>query len=173
MPSLTIRELYVAELTDLYDAEQQVLRELPLLAAGSTSPDLRDTFDEHYRQTLRHVERLEALFRYLDERPSGPGCRPLRALIEEARIRNNRLDRGAELDAALIALAQRIEHYEIAGYRSASTYAERLLDINGVDVLQETLAEENGMDTRLVALALAGSSGGASRLRPSTALRAS
>ena len=170
---VTIRELYVAELTDLYDAEQQVLRELPLLAAGSTSPELRDIFDEHYRQTQRHVDRLEGLFRYLDERPRGSGCRALRAIIEDARIRNNRLDRGTALDAALIAVAQRIEHYEIGGYRSARTYAESLLDVSGAEVLQETLAEEDGMDGRLIAFTTASRQKAASRLRLSTTLKAS
>jgi ferritin-like metal-binding protein YciE len=171
---VTTRERYVAALTDLYDVEQQVLRELPLLAAGSTSSDLRDIFDEHYRQTQRHAERLEALFRHLDERPHGDGCLALRAMIEEARIRNNRIARGAALDAALIAVARRIEQYEIGGYRSARTYAEQLLDLSGADMLKETLLEEDGMDSRLIALSTAG--GGheaANRWQPSTALKAS
>jgi ferritin-like metal-binding protein YciE len=153
----TLRELYVAELNDLYAAEHQVLRELPLLSAGATSDELRAAFDAHYLQTLRHVDRLEALFDHLDERPRVVPCRGLRAIIEDARLRNGYLSPGAALDAALMAAGQRIEHYEIAAYRCARTYAMALADGRGAEMLLETLSEEDGMDQRLVALAMAGS----------------
>ena len=161
----TLRELYLTELNDLYDAEHQVLRELPLLSANASSDELREAFDRHYVQTLRHVDRLQALFRYLDERPRRVTCRPLRAIIEDSRLRNAPLSRGAALDAALIAAGQRIEHFEIAAYRSARTYAVSIDDAEGASVLQETLDEEGGMDTRLLELAMAGR-----RLAPVVAL---
>ena len=168
MPSVTIRDLYVVELTELYDAERQILCELPLLAAAATADDLRHAFDEHYRRTQRHVERLEEIFRDLDERPRGTGSRGLRAIIEDARLRNSQLDRGAALDAALLALAQRLEHHEIGAYRSARMYAERI-DDRSVALLDETLAEEEGMCRRLEALAAADAIGGVSR-RPVVAV---
>ncbi len=151
-----LRDLYFAELNELYDAEQQALRELPLLAAGATADELREAFDAHYRQTQRQLGRLEGLFRYLDERPRIVSCRSLRTIIEDARLRYSHLERGKARDAALIAAGQRIEHFEIAAYRSAHTYAVTLADLNGANVLQETLEEEGGMDERLVRLALAG-----------------
>jgi ferritin-like metal-binding protein YciE len=170
--SVTLRELYLAELNDLYDAEQQVLRELPLLSAGASSVELRDAFDVHYRQTQQHITRLEALFRYLDERPRLVSSRALRTIIEDSRLRYAQVDRGAVRDAALIAAAQRIEHYEIAAYRCARTYAVSIADLNGADILNETLEEEGGMDQRLVELAMAGGLTTTGHLDPSTWLRA-
>jgi ferritin-like metal-binding protein YciE len=156
MATITLRDLYLAELTDLFAAEQLLLYELPLLAAGATAAELREAFDAHYLQTQQHLERLARIFRALDERPRGGTCRALRAIVDDARTRNGHVDRTA-LDGALIAVGQRIEHYEIAGYRSARTYAVSLDDLAGADVLQETLDEEGGMDRRLVELAMAGS----------------
>jgi ferritin-like metal-binding protein YciE len=148
--------LYLAELNELYDAEQQVLRELPLLAAGATSAVLREVFDAHYRQTQQHVLRLERLFVQLDERPRSVSGRALRGIIEDARIRNGGLERGEVLDASLISAAQRIEHYEIASYRAAHSYALSLSDTDAADMLRKTLDEEDGMDRQLVGLAAAG-----------------
>jgi ferritin-like metal-binding protein YciE len=156
MSLIVFRELYLAELNDLYAAEHAVLHELPLLAAGAHAEELRLAFEHHYVQTRRHVQRLEALFQHLDERPRRASGRALRAIIEDARLRHAHIDRGQALDAALIAAAQRIEHYEIAAYRSAHGYAIALADVNGAGLLLETLEEEGGMDRTLVALARAG-----------------
>jgi len=165
MTAVALRDLYLAELNDLYDAEQQVLRELPLLAAGATSAALRDAFDAHYRQTQQHVARLERLFAHLDERPRSVSCRALRSIIEDARLRHGRLERGDVLDASLISAAQRIEHYEIAAYRCAHSYALSLSDTDAADLLQKTLDEEGGMDQRLAQLGAAGVLVTASRAR--------
>ncbi len=165
MSPVTLRDLYLTELNDLYDAEHQMLRELPLLAADASSDELRETFDRHYVQTLRHVERLEALFRYLDERPRQAHCRPLRVIIEDARQKHARVDRGRALDAALIAEAQRMEHFEIAAYRCARTYATSIADVGGARMLEETLEEENGMEARLGELMRTGGLVTASPLR--------
>jgi ferritin-like metal-binding protein YciE len=156
MTAVALRDLYLAELNDLYDAEQQMLRELPLLAAGATSAELREAFDAHYRQTQQHVARLERLFAHLEERPRTVSCRALRGIIEDARLRNGHLERGDMLDASLIAAAQRIEHYEIAAYRSAHAFALSLSDTDGAGLLQETLDEEGGMQQRLAKLAAVG-----------------
>ena len=156
MTAVALRDLYLAELNDLYDAEQQVLCELPLLAAGATSPALREAFDAHYRQTQQHVARLEGLFTQLDERPRPVSCRALRGIIEDARRRNGQLERGDVLDASLISVAQRIEHFEIAAYRCAHSYAMSLSDADGATVLQKTLDEEGGMDRQLAELAATG-----------------
>ena len=165
MTAVALRDLYLAELNDLYDAEQQVLCELPLLAAGATSPALREAFDTHYRQTQQHVARLERLFTQLDERPRPVSCRALRGIIEDARRRNGQLERGDVLDASLISVAQRIEHFEIAAYRCAHSYAMSLSDADGASVLQKTLDEEGGMDRQLAELAAAGVLVTASRAR--------
>jgi ferritin-like metal-binding protein YciE len=156
MSSVTIRDLYVAELSDLFDAEHQTLRELPLLAAGATAIELRDAFDRHYLETQRHLDRLTALFRDLEEWPRGTACHSLRVIIEDARMLNASVRRGAALDAALISMAQRIEQFEIAGYRSAWAHAMSLANATGIEVLQETLDEEGGMDRRLMELAAGG-----------------
>ena len=156
MTAVALRGLYLAELNDLFDAEQQGLCELPLLAAGATSPALRDAFDAHYRQTQQHVARLEQLFALLDERPRSVSCRALRGIIEDARVRNGHLERGDARDASLIAEAQRMEHYEIAAYCSAHAFAMSLSDSEGAEVLQTTLDEERGMEQRMVQLSAVG-----------------
>jgi ferritin-like metal-binding protein YciE len=158
----TIRNLYLAELHDLYEAEQQILLELPLLAASACTDELRRSFDEHYRETLRHIRRLDELFRHLDERPRPLHCRSLRAIIDDARLRKSQLPPGPALDAALIAFGHRVEHFEIAGYQAARHYALAVGDTVGATLLQETLKEEQAMDERLIQMALgsAGSSGG-------------
>src|SRR5687767_4504178 len=153
MTAVALRDLYLAELNDLYDVEQQVLRELPLMAAGATSAALRDAFDAHYRQTQQHVERLERLFDRLDERPRPHQARALLTLIEDSRARHSILERGDVRDAAVIAAAERIEHYEIAAYGCARAYAVTLGDHAAVDILTQTLQEERDMDQRLMALA--------------------
>jgi ferritin-like metal-binding protein YciE len=159
MPIVTIRDLYVIDLTELYHAECQILCELPLLSAAATADDLRDAFDEHYRRTLTHIDRLEHIFRELDERPRGGSSRSLRAVVEDARTRHALLDRGPALDAALIALARRMAHGEIGAYSSACTYARRLAGNRGGGLLEETLNEEERMAERLTALAAAGAAG--------------
>jgi ferritin-like metal-binding protein YciE len=165
MSLIAFRELYLAELNDLYAGEHVLLHELPLLAAGASSEELRSAFDLHYIQTRRHVQRLEALFRHLDERARLAGARALRAIIEDARLRHAHIDRGQALDAALIAMGQRIEHYEIAAYRSAHGYATSLADVNGARLLLETLEEEGGMDRRLTEILRAGDPRAASPLK--------
>jgi ferritin-like metal-binding protein YciE len=153
METVSWRDFYLAELGDLHDAEQQILLELPLMAASATSSALRDAFDEHYRQTQQHLERLEGLFAEIDERPRQTRCRAIRTLIEDGRLRVAGAEPGEIRDAALIAAAERIEHFEIASYRTARAYASRVDDGTSAALLDETLTEEIGMAQRLSTLA--------------------
>ena len=161
MPIVTLRDLYAAELHDLFDAEQQILQELPGMAARATSAELRNAFEDHYEQTLVHIERLELLFRQLDERPRLQPSEAMRGLVQGARRRAADAERGEVLDAALIAAAQRIEHYEIAAYGCARSYADTLGDPAAARLLQQTLDEEGRADQRLTEIAQRGINAGA------------
>jgi ferritin-like metal-binding protein YciE len=156
MPIVTLRDLYVAELQDLYDVEQQVLQVLPGMAARATSGELRTAFERHYEQTQVQIERLDLLFRQLNERAVGPPCEAIRGIVMQAHRRSAETERGEVLDAALIAAAQRIEHYEIASYGCVRTYAQVLGDHEASRILGQTLEEEGEMDQDLTAVASGG-----------------
>jgi ferritin-like metal-binding protein YciE len=153
---VTFRELYVDELNELYDAEQQVLRELPVMAARASSPTLRELLEACYRETQRHIERLVSLFSERDERPRATTCQAMRSLIEEARGRFAAFEQGEVLDAALIGTARRIEHYEIAAYGCACSYADILEDHPAKIALQESLDEAVTTEVSLTSLAAHG-----------------
>lgn len=153
MPIASLRDLYVAELRNLHDAEKQILQELPVLADKASSADLKHAFRTHLDETHVHVERLELLLHQVDEEPAGHPCEAIRGLIEEAHRRSAEAKQGDVLDAALIGAAQCIEHYEIAAYGCARTYAETLGDYEAAHVLQQTLDEEGEADHRLTRLA--------------------
>lgn len=153
MPIVTLRDLYVAELQDLSDAEQQMLLELPAMAASATSSVLREALDRHRDQTRIHAERVELLLRKLDAADSGRRCEAMLGLIQEGRRRIAATERGVVLDATLIGLAQRIEHYEIAGYGCARTYARTLGDGDAEKLLQQTLDEEGAAVAHLTRIA--------------------
>ena len=149
----SLRDLYVHELRDLFSAESQILKALPKLIKAASDPQLRQAFEEHLQVTERQVERLERLFEKLDEKPKGRKCIAMEGLIEEAK---EILGEDAEpdvRDAALIASAQKVEHYEIAGYGTVRTFARQLGDPEAVDLLQATLDEEGDADKRLTAIA--------------------
>jgi ferritin-like metal-binding protein YciE len=146
---VTIRDLYIVELSDLLDAEQQMLRELPLMSSRATSPGLRELFDEHYRETLRHVERLRMVFDRLDERPRTIVCHAIGGLIDDARERHGGWERGTTLDSALAGIAHHLEHFEIAGYEAAASFATALGDAEATTLLRETLGEEERAARRL------------------------
>jgi ferritin-like metal-binding protein YciE len=149
MPLTRIRELYVVELSEIYETEQEILRQLPLMAARSGSNAVRDAFEVHYRTTLRQVDRLLTIFDSLEERRR-PGTAPaIRGLVEEARLRQAFLDRGHLLDLALVTMGRRMEHYEMAAYSAAVAYAHGVEDVAGASLLIETLDEERRMDEAL------------------------
>ena len=148
-----LRELYIDELKDLYSAESQLLKALPKMAKAASSGELRQGFEEHLEQTKGQVQRLEQIFQKLGESPKGKKCRGMEGLIEEgSEVMEQDFD-GAVKDAALIGAAQRVEHYEIAGYGTVRSIAETLREDDHVSLLEETLKEEKETDEKLTQLA--------------------
>ncbi len=126
MPEKGLKELYIDELKDLYNAENQLVKALPKLAKAANSDELRQGFEEHLEQTKGHVQRLEQIFEMLDESPKGKKCKGMEGLIAEGSEAMEEDYEGSLLDAALIGAAQRVEHYEIAGYGTVRSMAETL-----------------------------------------------
>lgn len=149
----TISELYVTELKDLYSAERQLVVGLPRVAKAATSPQLVAAFEAHLEQTKRQVVRLEKIFEMLGEEPTGHMCKAMEGLMEEAADVVEDVEKGPLRDCALVVGAQKVEHYEISGYGSASALAKLLGEDQHVKLLQETLNEESDADYSLTALA--------------------
>ncbi|MFN2565070.1 MAG: ferritin-like domain-containing protein [Gemmatimonadaceae bacterium] len=149
----SLQALYVNNLKDLYSAEKQLLKALPKMAKAASHEELAANFTEHARVTERQVERLERIFADLGESPRGKKCVGMEGLIEEAQELLQEKPEPDVLDAGLIAKAQHVEHYEIAGYGTVRTYAETLGLAKHAELLQQTLEEEGEADKRLTALA--------------------
>jgi ferritin-like metal-binding protein YciE len=153
MPKDSLRELYIDELKDLYNAETQVVKALPKMAKAASNDQLRQAFEEHLRQTSEHVSRLEQIFETLEEKPSGKKCLGMEGLVKEG-SETMKEDYPNEIkDAAIIGAAQRVEHYEMAGYGTVRAFAELLGETEHVSLLQETLNEEKQADEKLTQLA--------------------
>src|ERR1700734_173944 len=148
----TLKDLYIDELKDLYSAENQLVKALPKMGKAATSPDLRAGFEEHLEQTKGHVQRLETIFEQLGQSPKGKKCKGMEGLIEEGSEAIEEYE-GDLLDAALIGAAQRVEHYEMAGYGTVSAFAEELGEAEHVLLLNETLGEEKETDQKLTGFA--------------------
>ncbi len=149
----SLRDLFIHQLRDLFSAEKQLVKALPKLAKAATNEELKEAFEEHLRKTEEHVERLEQIFEALEISSRGDRCAAMEGLIAEAQSLMKAEMPAAVLDAALVACAQRVEHYEIAAYGSARTFAE-VLDIDeATDVLEETLEDEKEADIKLTELA--------------------
>lgn len=145
----TLRELLVDELQDLHSAEQQITKALPKIVKASHDPSLRQAFEHHLEETKNHVTRIEQILHSMNEKPKGKTCEGMKGLLKEG---EDRISGGGEaevLDAGIISCAQRVEHYEIAAYGSARTYAELLGNQEAVRLLSETLGEEKAADTKL------------------------
>ena len=153
MPNEGLKELYIDELKDLYNAENQLLKALPKMAKAASSEELRQGFEEHLEQTRGHVERLEDIFKSLDENPKGKKCVGMEGLVKEGSEMMEEDFEGALMDAALIGAAQRVEHYEIAAYGTVSEFARILGEDEHVSLLEETLQEEKDTDEKLTGLA--------------------
>jgi ferritin-like metal-binding protein YciE len=149
----TLEKLYVDELRDIYNAENQLLKALPKMAKGASSPDLKNAFETHLRQTESHVERLEQIFADLDESPKGKTCRAMKGLIEEGSEILKEDGEESVLDAGIIVAAQKVEHYEMAAYGSARTFARLLGQEKAAELLQSTLDEESETNESLNQLA--------------------
>jgi ferritin-like metal-binding protein YciE len=150
----SLEDLLVDQLKDLYDAENRLIDALPKMAAAATTPSLRDAFSAHLLQTRNHVTRLEQAFSLLGIQPERETCQAMKGLIAEG---SQVIDATGNLtvrDAALIAAAQRVEHYEMAGYGSARTFAEQLDLPDLAELLQSTLDEEADTDEKLTELAV-------------------
>lgn len=149
----SLRELYVEQLRDLYDAENQLIKALPKMAKEASSDELRQGIEEHLEQTRGHVERLEQVFEQLGEKPKGKKCKGMQGLLEEGKETLEEDMEDDTKDAAIIAAAQRVEHYEISGYGTARTYANLLNENEAAELLEETLNEEKETDQKLTQLA--------------------
>lgn len=149
----TLKDLYISELKDLYSAENQILKALPQMIKKSTHTALKRAFTAHEGQTRQHAKRLERICKELGVSPKGKKCEGMEGLIKEAKgLIKERPDKDV-LDAGLIAAAQHVEHYEMAGYGCVRTYARALGYADQATVLQQTLDEEGDTDKLLTSIA--------------------
>ena len=153
MAAENLHELFIEELKDIYDAEKQLTKALPKMAKACDSPDLRTAFEEHLEITRMQVERLEEVFKSLGIAARGKTCEGMKGLIEEGQKHMQELEQGATLDAALIASAQKVEHYEIATYGTLATFADIMGHQDAKDLLGQTLDEEKEADEKLTQVA--------------------
>jgi ferritin-like metal-binding protein YciE len=150
----TLSELFEEQLKDLYNAERQLTKALPAMARKASTPSLKEAFTGHLEETTNQVQRLEEIGQALGISLKGKVCKAMEGLIEEGKeVIKEKGDRLV-LDAALIAAAQRVEHYEISAYGSARALAERLGHSDAVELLQATLDEESGADQKLNSISL-------------------
>ncbi|RPH55648.1 ferritin-like domain-containing protein [bacterium] len=149
----SLRKLYVEELKDIYSAEKQILQALPRMAKKTKNQELRKAFEMHLEQTRMQVERLDRIFEMLGKSPRGKKCKGMEGLIEEGKEMMQEDMEPDVMDAALIASAQKVEHYEIASYGTVRTYANLLGEKDHARILQETLNEEGETDKQLTRLA--------------------
>jgi ferritin-like metal-binding protein YciE len=150
----SVKDLLLEELRDIYHAEKQLVRALPKMAKKAKSDELRQAFELHLEETKGQVERLDQVFQQLDSRSSGKRCEAMEGLIEEAKEMMEEISTPEVLDAAMIAAAQKVEHYEIASYGSVQALAEALGQKEAAKLLEETLNEEKATDQRLNQIAL-------------------
>jgi ferritin-like metal-binding protein YciE len=153
MSKNSLKELYVEELKDLFSAENQLTKALPKMAKAASSDELRQGFEEHLEQTQGHVQRLQQIFEQLGEKATGKKCLGMEGLVKEGAEVMGEDFEDAMMDAALISAAQRVEHYEIAGYGSVIAFAELLGESEQASLLKETLEEEKETDEKLTELA--------------------
>ena len=150
----TTRDLMIDELRDIYHAEKQLVRALPKMAKAAKADKLRQAFEQHLDETKGQVERLDQVFQQLDTRSSGKRCEAMEGLIAEAEEVMEEITTPEVLDAAMIAAAQKVEHYEIASYGSARALAEALGHREVAQLLEQTLDEEKQADEKLNEIAL-------------------
>jgi ferritin-like metal-binding protein YciE len=149
----SLRDLLVEQLRDLYSAETQLVEALPKIAEAASSQELKSAFEHHLQQTYEHVSRLKDIFGDIGEKSSGETCEAMKGLIKEGEILLKAEGDPDVRDAGLIGAAQRVEHYEIAGYGTARSLAQRLGDSQVAGTLQLTLNEEAEADKKLTSIA--------------------
>jgi ferritin-like metal-binding protein YciE len=144
--------LFLNELKDVYNAEKQILTALPRMAKAAESEELADAFMQHRQETEEHVARLEQIFEQIGQTARGKKCKGMEGLLAEGKEILEEDGEGSVIDAALISAAQRVEHYEIAAYGCLRTYADLLGHADAVELLEQTLAEEEATDKKLTEL---------------------
>jgi len=149
----SLRTLWIEEMRDLYNAENQLLKALPKMAKRASTPELKEAFESHLEETRTHVERLEEIFAKLGKKPSGKTCKAMKGLVEEGSEMLKEDGPDSVIDAGIIAAAQRVEHYEMAGYGAARTFASLLGEDDAEELLQTTLDEEGAADEKLTEIA--------------------
>lgn len=152
----TMHGLFIEELRDLYSAENQLINALPKMAAATKSGTLKTAFEKHLEETRQHVNRLSEIMGEMGVSPSGKHCKGMEGLITEGNEVIQTMSEGDVRDAALIGAAQRAEHYEMAGYGVARTFAKELGYDKIADKLQKTLDEEGSADKKLTKIAEGG-----------------
>jgi ferritin-like metal-binding protein YciE len=152
----SLDELFVHELKDLYSAETQIVEALPKMIEAASSTELKKAFEQHLKETRSHVSRIEKILKGFDEEPGQVQCKGMAGLLQEGEeILKENIDPDVK-DAALITAAQRVEHYEMAGYGAVRNYALRLDYVDAADLLQQTLDEEGEANKKLTNLAESG-----------------
>lgn len=146
----TLEEVLIEHLRDLYDAEKNLVRALPKMAKASESEELAEAFRGHLEETKQHVVRLEQVFEQFDQKARAKACKAMRGLIEEGGEAAS--EEGSLSDLAIIAAAQKVEHYEISAYGTAIAWAEKLGNRKAAALLEETLEEEKAADSKLTGI---------------------
>jgi len=149
----SLRDLLIEELRDLYNAETQLVDALPKMAEAASSHELKSAFEHHLEETRRHVSRLDSIFKQIDEKSSGETCEAMKGLVKEGEIFIKAEGDPDVRDAGLIGAAQRVEHYEMAGYGTVRALARRLGDNQMAEILQQTLNEEGEANKKLTSIA--------------------
>jgi ferritin-like metal-binding protein YciE len=149
----SLRDLFLEELRDLYSAETQLVKALPKIADAASDGQLKEAITNHLQETENHVTRLEQIFESLDEKPTGETCQAMEGLIKEGSQMIKAEGDSVVIDSGIIGAAQRVEHYEMAGYGAARSLAQRLGENEAAELLQETLEEEVEADRFLTEIA--------------------
>jgi len=161
-----LKELYVEELEDLYDAEKRILKALPKVAEAASDQELRSALMQHLEQTKEHLSRLEQVFQGLGQSAKSKTCTGMKGILSGGEDTIGHTDDPAVRDAGIIAAAQRIAHYEIAAYGTVRKWAEQLNDLQGARMLEETLLEEKEADKLLTGIAVNGANPRAEGMSP-------
>jgi ferritin-like metal-binding protein YciE len=148
-----LNDLFIHELQDIYNAEKQITKALPKMMKEASSSQLKKAFEMHLMETEKQIERLEQVFESIGKKASGEKCKAMEGIIKEAQDMMSENADPDVMDAALIASAQRVEHYEIAGYGTLCTYAKQLGHKEAFTLLHTTLEEEKATDLKLTDIA--------------------
>jgi ferritin-like metal-binding protein YciE len=148
-----LQQLYLKELRDLYDAEKQITDALPKLIDAANNPELKSALQEHLTVTNTQISRLDRIFQSLNEKPTGETCKGMKGVIKEGDEMVSTGGDPSTVDAGIISAAQRVEHYEMAGYGTVRTYAKLLGQQEHANLLQQTLQEEEQADQKLTQIA--------------------